>query len=147
MDTVDLRVDARGVAWLTLNRPDKHNAMSGQMIDEITATAARLGRDPAVRVVVLGANGPSFCAGGDLGWMRDQMQADAATRAREASKLADMLGTLDRMPKPLIGRIHGRQIWPDGNETWSDPGNHRALCGGPDGGCARAACIYVCAHF
>ncbi|MFT6931746.1 MAG: methylglutaconyl-CoA hydratase [Paracoccaceae bacterium] len=108
MDTVDLRVDARGVAWLTLNRPDKHNAMSGQMIDEITATAARLGRDPAVRVVVLGANGPSFCAGGDLGWMRDQMQADAATRAREASKLADMLGTLDRMPKPLIGRIHGQ---------------------------------------
>ncbi|TBX29343.1 crotonase/enoyl-CoA hydratase family protein, partial [Nioella sediminis] len=67
-----------------------------------------LGADPAVRVVVLTGNGKSFCAGGDLAWMKEQMAADAETRAREARKLARMLGTLDRMPKPLIGRVQGQ---------------------------------------
>jgi methylglutaconyl-CoA hydratase len=60
-----------------------------------------------VRVVVLAAEGQSFCAGGDLGWMRAQRTADAATRAAEARKLALMLRTLDRLPKPLIGRVQG----------------------------------------
>ncbi|NKX44327.1 crotonase/enoyl-CoA hydratase family protein [Roseicyclus persicicus] len=108
MDTLELQVDRRGVAWLRLNRPDKHNAMDAAMIAELTEAAGRLGRDPAVRVVVLTGNGRSFCAGGDLGWMRAQMAADAATRAREARSLAGMLGALDRMPKPLIGRVQGQ---------------------------------------
>ncbi|MDG3040783.1 crotonase/enoyl-CoA hydratase family protein [Roseicyclus marinus] len=108
METLELQVDARGVAWLRLNRPDKHNAMDAAMIAELTEMAARLGRDPAVRVVVLTGNGRSFCAGGDLGWMQAQMAADAATRAREAGALAAMLGALDAMPKPLIGRVQGQ---------------------------------------
>lgn len=108
METLDLEVDARGVAWLRLNRPEKHNAMDAAMIAELTEAADRLGRDPAVRVVVLTGNGRSFCAGGDLGWMRAQMAADAATRAREAGTLAMMLGAFDTMPKPLIGRVQGQ---------------------------------------
>lgn len=108
MQTLDLEVDARGVAWLRLNRPDKHNAMDAAMIGELTEVAGRLGRDPVVRVVVLTGAGRSFCAGGDLGWMRAQMGADAATRAREARALAEMLGALDTMPKPLIGRVQGQ---------------------------------------
>lgn len=108
METLELMVDDRGVAWLRLNRPDVHNAMNAAMIAELTATAERLGRDPAVRVVVLTGTGPSFCAGGDLAWMRAQMAADAPTRAREARALADMLGALDRMPKPLICRVQGQ---------------------------------------
>lgn len=108
MQTLDLNVDERGVAWLHLNRPEVHNAMDTVMIAELTEVAARLGRDPAVRVVVLTGTGKSFCAGGDLGWMRAQMAADAETRAREARGLAEMLGTLDRMPKPLIGRVQGQ---------------------------------------
>jgi methylglutaconyl-CoA hydratase len=108
MQTLDLEIDGRGVAWLRLDRPDKHNAMDAAMIGELTEVASRLGRDPAVRVVVLTGAGRSFCAGGDLGWMRAQMEADAATRAREARALAEMLGALDTMPKPLVGRVQGQ---------------------------------------
>ncbi len=108
MQTLELEVDGRGVAWLRLNRPEVHNAMDAAMIAELTETAGRLGRDPAVRVVVLTGTGRSFCAGGDLGWMKAQMAADAESRAREARALAEMLGALDRMPKPLIGRVQGQ---------------------------------------
>lgn len=108
MHTLDLKVDDRGVAWLTLSREDKHNAMDATMIAELTEAAGRLGRDPAVRVVVLTGAGRSFCAGGDLGWMRAQMDADGATRASEARALAGMLGALDALPKPLIGRVQGQ---------------------------------------
>jgi methylglutaconyl-CoA hydratase len=107
-ETIDITVDERGVARLVLNRPEKHNAMNAAMIAELTEAAARLGRDPAVRVVVLTGAGVSFSAGGDLAWMRAQMEADAASRAREARSLAEMLGALDAMPKPLIGRVQGQ---------------------------------------
>jgi methylglutaconyl-CoA hydratase len=108
METIDISVDARGVAMLTLNMAERHNALAPQMIADLTEAAARLGTDPAVRVVVLTGAGRSFCAGGDLAWMKEQMAADGATRAREARKLAEMLGALDRMPKPLIGRVQGQ---------------------------------------
>jgi methylglutaconyl-CoA hydratase len=107
-ETITIQTDARGVATLTLNRPDKHNALSAQMIGEITQAAAVLGADAAVRVVVLTGAGESFCAGGDLGWMQDQMRADSVTRGVEAGKLAAMLGALDALPKPLIGRVQGQ---------------------------------------
>lgn len=106
-ETIRIEVDARGVATLTLNRPEKHNALSAQMLAELTQAAHDLGRDSAVRVVVLRGAGKSFCAGGDLDWMRAQMQADAGTRAREAAKLAHMLQALNTLPKPLIGALQG----------------------------------------
>ena len=106
--TLSVECDTRGVVTLTLNRPEKHNVLDAQMIAELTAAAADLGADKAVRVVVLTGAGTSFCAGGDLGWMKAQMQADRATRALEAGKLAAMLGALNRMPKPLIGRVQGQ---------------------------------------
>ncbi len=107
-ETITIERDARGVAWLTLARADKHNALSSEMIGELTDAAAVLGADEQVRVVVLSGAGKSFCAGGDLAWMRDQMAADAATRAHEARKLAHMLKALNEMPKPLIGKIQGQ---------------------------------------
>ena len=78
---VRTETDTRGVATLWLARPEKHNALSAELIDEITAAAQRLAQDPAVRVVVLAAEGKSFCAGGDLRWMETQMAAGAAERA------------------------------------------------------------------
>lgn len=97
-----------GVGWLMLNRPDKHNSMSGTMIEELTQAAHSLSEDEAVRVVVLAGEGPSFCAGGDLAWMKSQIHADRRQRMEEARKLAHMLRALNRLSKPLIGRIHGQ---------------------------------------
>ncbi|MEM6761113.1 MAG: crotonase/enoyl-CoA hydratase family protein [Pseudomonadota bacterium] len=106
-ETLLLEIDARGVARLTLNRPEKHNALSAQLIADLTQAAAQLAADDAVRVVVLTGAGRTFCAGGDLGWMRAQMALDASTRAAEARKLATMLGALNSLPKPLIGALQG----------------------------------------
>lgn len=106
-DTITLETDTRGVATLTLNRPEKHNALSSAMIHELTDVAARLATDDS-RVVILTGAGESFCAGGDLGWMREQFAADRATRMAEARTLAQMLGALNTLPKPLIGRVQGQ---------------------------------------
>ncbi len=106
-ETITLNTDARGVATLTLDRPEKHNALSAQMIAELTQAAGQLANDDAVRVVVLAASGKSFCAGGDLGWMQAQMAADPETRFAEARKLAEMLNALNTLPKPLIGALQG----------------------------------------
>ena len=106
-DTLKVETDARGVATLWLARAEKHNAMSAQMLEELAQAAEALGADDDVRVVVLAAEGKSFCAGGDLGWMRAQFEMDSATRRRESAKLAAMLSALDTLPKPLIGRVQG----------------------------------------
>lgn len=105
-ETISLGV-SDGVATLTLDRVAKRNALSRPMIDELAEVARRLAEDDAVRAVVLTGAGDLFCAGGDLAWMREQMAADADTRAEGARALASMLGTLDALPKPLIGRVQG----------------------------------------
>ncbi len=104
--TLTLAVDPRGIATLTLQRPEKHNAMSAAMLDDLTRAATALA-DPTIRLVVLTGAGESFCAGGDLGWMRAQFAADRATRTEEARRLAGVFQALNTLPKPLIGRING----------------------------------------
>ncbi|MEX0365286.1 MAG: crotonase/enoyl-CoA hydratase family protein [Ruegeria sp.] len=106
-ETIDVSTDTCGVATLTLNRPEKHNAMSAQMLADLSAAAGQLTADNAVRVVVLTGAGKTFCAGGDLGWMQDQMAADPETRFVEARKLAEMLQALNTLPKPVIGALQG----------------------------------------
>lgn len=106
-ETLKIETDARGVATLWLARAEKHNALSGQMIEELFDAAAVLAADDSVRVVVLAAEGKSFCAGGDLRWMQSQMAASSDERRSEARKLAMALYSLNTLPKPLIGRVHG----------------------------------------
>lgn len=106
-ETLSIKRDERGVATLWLDRADKHNALSGQMIEELALAAAELGADETIRVVVLAARGKSFCAGGDLRWMQDQMAANAEERRAGARKLAMALFALNTVPKPLIARVQG----------------------------------------
>lgn len=104
---IDLSVDGDGVATLALARPEKHNALSQALIDDLRAATLKIADDPAIRVVVLAAQGRSFCAGGDLAWMRDQMAGDADMKRAAARSLAEMLGAINTLPQPVIGRIHG----------------------------------------
>lgn len=107
-ETIRVTTDEIGVATLTLARPDKHNALSGEMIAELKAAAELLANDDMVRAVVLTGEGDSFCAGADLAWMRAQASAGRHQRMAEASKLALTLRALNELPKPLIGRINGQ---------------------------------------
>lgn len=107
---IDVQVDARGVAQLTLDRADKHNALSQSMIDALRAATDRIAADSGIRVVVLQAAGASFCAGGDLGWMREQMAGDAAMKRAAAQSIAQMLGALNSLPQPVIGRVQGNAL-------------------------------------
>jgi methylglutaconyl-CoA hydratase len=104
--TLDVRLDDRGVASVALNLPEKRNALSALMIEELTDLAKTLGAG-AARVIVLSGAGKLFCAGGDLTWMQAQIAADRAGRMAEARKLAMMFNALNEMPVPLIGRLHG----------------------------------------
>lgn len=106
-ETIRVEIDDRGVAFLWLTRPEKHNALNTQMIGELQAAAAQLSRDDTVRAVVLAGEGKSFCAGADLSWMRAQMEKDREGKIAESLELALMLSKLDSLPKPLIGRVHG----------------------------------------
>lgn len=106
-ETIEIERDARGIATLWLNRPDKHNALSARMIADLSGAAAELAADEAVRVVILAARGRTFCAGGDLGWMREQFDAPPQARSAEAARLAHMLQALNTLPKPMIARVQG----------------------------------------
>lgn len=110
MSVINVEVDARGVATLTLARAEKHNALSAEMMTELEAAARDLAMDCAVRVVVLAAEGRSFCAGGDLAWMRAQFDMDVDTRRVESRRIATVLGALYDLPQPLIGRVQGNAL-------------------------------------
>lgn len=107
-DTVLLQdIDARGVATVTLNRPQKHNAFDADLIAQITLCFSALATHDDVRVVVLKGNGKSFCAGGDLNWMRSMKDYSHEENVRDAHLLAEMFIAIRRLPQPLIGVIHG----------------------------------------
>lgn len=108
--TIRLETGDDGIATLTLDRPDKHNAMNGAMIGELARAAELLGADDNVRVVVLRSEGKTFCAGGDLGWMREQAEKDRAGKIGEARALAGMLAAWNALPKPVIARVHGNSF-------------------------------------
>lgn len=99
--------DGRGVVRLTLNAPSTRNALSAEMMDALTETAARLSAGSDARIVVLAGAGETFCAGGDLNWMRAQANATNEERRQEARRLADMLGALNRLPQAVIARVQG----------------------------------------
>ena len=100
-------LDERGVATVTLNRPEKHNAFDDTIIAELTRIFKLIGMDNNVRVMVLQAEGKSFCAGADLNWMKRMAQYSYEENLADANALAEMLHTLHSLPKPTIARVQG----------------------------------------
>ena len=107
MPLITTTVDARGVATLTLNRPDKHNALDGATVQELHAALTALANDAQARVVVLTGAGASFCAGADIAHMRSMMGATEQQNVDDALLLARCLRTLDELDKPVIARVNG----------------------------------------
>ena len=106
-ETVLLSTDSRGVATLTLNRVEKHNAFDDAIVAQLTAKLKQVEADPAVRVVVLTGAGKTFSAGGDLNWMRAMAKFSREQNIEDAMKLADLMETLDTLKKPTIARVNG----------------------------------------
>ena len=104
-ETSILRSDADGVATLVLNRPAARNALSGAMMTAFQAEIDSIAADPAVRVLVIGANGPAFCAGHDM----RELRANPAREAVEAlfGQSGKLMLSLIRLPKPVIARVQG----------------------------------------
>ena len=96
-----------GVARIWLDQPEARNAFDDVVIAELTRAFDAAGQDAAVRVVVLGANGPAFCAGANLNWMREMAGYSRDENLADAGKLAAMLRTIAECPKPTIARVQG----------------------------------------
>jgi methylglutaconyl-CoA hydratase len=96
-----------GIAYLTLNRPDKRNALDSAMIGALSAALERCAKDPTVRMLQLTGAGNVFCAGADLGEMQAQAQSSEGENLAHAKKLASLLGALDSWPKPTVARVNG----------------------------------------
>jgi len=105
--SVVTEIGADGVATLTFNRPDLHNAIDESVIAECKAGLRRVAADPAVRVLVVAGSGKSFCAGADLNWMQRTAHYDEAQNYRDALEFTELLALLDGMPMPTIARVHG----------------------------------------
>lgn len=106
-DSVLYTVDERGVATITLNRPEKHNAFDDVLIKELTSLFKTAAEDKNIRALVLAANGKSFCAGADANWMRRMADYSFQENIADANLLANMLWQLNYMPKPTIAKVQG----------------------------------------
>jgi methylglutaconyl-CoA hydratase len=106
-ETVLCDIDQHGVARVTLNRPQLHNAFDEALIARLTALIQALGDDDQVRVIIIAGNGESFCAGADLNWMRRIAEQDAQANLQDALRLAQLMKVIDSVPRPTIARIHG----------------------------------------
>lgn len=95
------------VARLWLNRPEAHNALTAELGAALASTLHDLAHDEAVRVVVLGGRGPSFCAGADIGAMKASAGATFEANLAEAGRLGNVFAALGDFPKPVVGRLHG----------------------------------------
>jgi methylglutaconyl-CoA hydratase len=97
----------RGIETVTLNRPEVRNAFNDEVIAELTSVFLELGKRTEVRCVVLAGNGPAFCAGADLNWMKRMAGYTREENLEDAAGLARMLEVIYACAKPTIARVQG----------------------------------------
>src|SRR5690606_32797528 len=100
-------IDDRGVATITLNRPDRHNAFNAEVIAGLVEALQSAERNDKVRVVILTGAGKSFSAGADLNWMKSMVNYSEAENLEDSLKLAELMQVLDNLRKPTIARVNG----------------------------------------
>src|SRR5215204_6425886 len=101
------RTDDGPVSTVTLARPGSHNALDADLIGELTRCFEEISEDERVRVVVLTGEGLSFCAGADVGYMRETAAFSYEENLEDARRLAMMFWTIDECPKPVVAKVHG----------------------------------------
>src|ERR687892_251194 len=101
------RTDRGAVATVTLARPGAHNALNAALIEELTRCFEELADEERVRVVVLEGEGRSFCAGADIGYMRESAAFSYEENLEDARRLAMMYWTIDECPKPVVAKVQG----------------------------------------
>ncbi len=106
-DTVLLEVDEQGIATVTLNNPEKHNAFDDGIIKQLTDIFNDISNRDDVSIMILASNGKSFSAGADLGWMKRMASYSYEDNLKDANALAKMLKTLNFMPQTTIAKIQG----------------------------------------
>lgn len=108
--TLKVLLDSRGVLTVTLNRPEVRNAFNAEVMDDLAQAFGVEAQKNEVRAVVLKGNGPAFCAGGDLNWMKKAIDFSFDENLKDTRKLARMFSLLNECPKPVVGAIHGAAI-------------------------------------
>jgi methylglutaconyl-CoA hydratase len=100
------------VARVTLTRPEVHNAFNATLIAELRQAFTALAREsePQLRAVVLAGEGPSFCAGADVDWMRAAMTLDTEANEQDAMAMAGMFEAIDTCPVPVVARVQGAAL-------------------------------------
>lgn len=106
-DVVLCSLDKRGVATVTLNRPERNNAYNGEVIEALISGVEALAADPAVRVVVIRGNGKHFQAGADLSWLKEMGQLSPLENIEVSRRTASAIQGLTELPKPTVALIHG----------------------------------------
>ena len=102
-----LTVQGNEIVYVTLNRPEVRNAFNEGLIGELQDVFNKLGADDRCRVIVLQANGKSFCAGADLNWMKSMANFTKEENIADSRKMALMLNTIYSCPKPVIAKVQG----------------------------------------
>lgn len=98
------------IATLTLQRPDKRNALNPPLMTELIAAIRHAEQDADVRAIVLRGAGDHFCAGADLEWMRASLHADRKANRRDAQLISDLMCALHGVTKPLLAVVQGAAI-------------------------------------
>lgn len=104
------RTDEGPVATVALARPEARNALNAALIQELTRCFAELAQEEELRVVVLTGEGPAFCAGADIGYMRDTAGFSYEENLEDAWRLAEMFQAVDDLPKPVVAKVRGAAI-------------------------------------
>ena len=106
-----LKSDLRdGVQGLTLNRPEKRNALNGELVSALSDALARAANDEDVRVVLLRGEGKDFCAGADLAELQRVAEMEHHANVAHAMELGDLFIRIRRHPKPIVAAVHGRVL-------------------------------------